>query len=602
MEELKNHIFMEEDKYGIGNNIYDFEYLQYLGGGNTNHFAKVKSKLNNKIYVMKIISNIKLEKYKRIEKQLHILRLLDHPNILKYYSSFIHNNNYYIIMEYADGGNLKNYIKIHKIIDKKIEENKLNKIFYQSMSAIVYLHELEFIHRNISTSNIFLTKDGDIKLGGFDYLCKINDENEKLIKPVENISYFILKNASSFKGDLYCLGLVFYNLRYLKPKQIIIPEKDKYNSRIFHTMDIEEENTKLSKKGKPEYLLLKSFNKDFKQENLDDKIIKNYNKSYGENYNTSIESVYFSLIYLFQNQNIIIGNFVDSRKINVDEEFKSNGSISQSFKIKDLTQLRQILIENNQAFNKFKEEEIPPLDLIKFIIKQLHIETNRKNNIYSKIYSSINGKKNSQNYNNFIEKGNHDKNQLNQILSDYEDAYNHYFNSIISDKNRGLYGTFEIKDTCQNCEEINYYFESFYYITLDLDSTEGQLFIDLFFKKNKDEIIKYKYCQKCQSITKHKEIKSIYKFPCRLIILIKNNTQKASLMFRQIFKDNYYLCIATINLNQSNEKYEYSYYICKGNGIERWIHKDPEKRNNNNFNGKNILALFCIYIGDRDIQ
>jgi len=64
---------------------------------------------------MKIIPNIKLEKYKRIEKKLYILRLLDHPNILKYYSSFIHNNNYYIVMEYAESGNLKNYIKLHKI-------------------------------------------------------------------------------------------------------------------------------------------------------------------------------------------------------------------------------------------------------------------------------------------------------------------------------------------------------------------------------------------------------------------------------------------------------------------------------------------------------
>ena len=74
MEEVKDHIFMEEDKYGIGNNIYDFDYLQYLGGGNTYHYAKVQSKLNNKKYVMKIIPNIKLEKYKRIEKKLCILR------------------------------------------------------------------------------------------------------------------------------------------------------------------------------------------------------------------------------------------------------------------------------------------------------------------------------------------------------------------------------------------------------------------------------------------------------------------------------------------------------------------------------------------------
>ena len=606
MEEVKDHIFMEEDKYGIGNNIYDFDYLQYLGGGNTYHYAKVKSKLNNKIYVMKIIPNIKLEKYKRIEKKLYILRLLDHPNILKYYSSFIHNNNYYIVMEYAESGNLKNYIKLHKIIDKNIEENKLNKIFYQSMSALKYLHEQEYLHRNISTSNIFITKDGDIKLGGFDYLCNINDVNEKIIKPVDNIWCYIMKNESSFKADFYCLGLVFYNLRYLKPKQIILPEKDKYNSRIFTIMDIDEENSKSSKKTlKPEYLLMKSFNKDFNQENLNKKIIKNYNKNYGENWNTSIESVYFSLIYLFQNQKIIMGAYVDSRKINVNEEFNSNGAISQSFKVKDLTQLREILIENNQAFNKYKDEEIPPEDLIKFIIKQLHIENNYKNYHYSKIYSLNNEKKDSKNYNNLIEKGNGERNQINRalILSDYESAYDQYFNSIISNKNKGLYGTFEIKDICQNCDETSYYFESFYYITLDLDSTEGSINISDIFEDNKDEIIKYKYCQNCKNITKHNEIKSIYKYPCRLVILIKNYTQRASLMTKQtIINDNYYLCIGTINLNKSKEKYEYSYYTCeKAKENHIWTHTNKQITTNN-FNNNNIVALFCLYIGDNNIQ
>ena len=95
----------------------------------------------------------------------------------------------------------------------------------------------------------------------------------------------------------------------------------------------------------------------------------------------------------------------------------------------------------------------------------------------------------------------------------------------------------------------------------------------------------------------------IYKYPCRLVILIKNYTQRASLMTKQtIINDNYYLCIGTINLNKSKEKYEYSYYTCekeKENHI--WTHTNKQITTNN-FNNNNIVALFCLYIGDNNIQ
>ena len=245
MEKIKRPVILEEDKLNIGNNIYDFEFLTYLGGGNDHHYVKAKSKLNDEIYVIKIIENIKIETYKNIEESLNIIKILDHPNLLKYYSSFIEKENYYIIMEYAEGGNLKNYIKIHKILDKKIDENKINKIFYQSMSALKFLQKEDCLHRNLSTSNIFLTKNGDIKIGGFEYLCKQNkntNENENLLKPKGQI---YLKKQSNFVEDIESLKSIIFNIRYLKPQYKIIILKNN-NLRIF----TKKENIKKKKNEK----------------------------------------------------------------------------------------------------------------------------------------------------------------------------------------------------------------------------------------------------------------------------------------------------------------------------------------------------------------
>jgi len=423
MEKIKRPIILEEDKLNIGNNIYDFEFLTYLGGGNDHHYVKAKSKLNDEIYVIKIIENIKIETYKNIEESLNIIKILDHPNLLKYYSSFIEKENYYIIMEYAEGGNLKNYIKIHKILDKKIDENKINKIFYQSMSALKFLQKEDCLHRNLSTSNIFLTKNGDIKIGGFEYLCKQNkntNENENLLKPKEQI---YLKKQSNFVEDIESLKSIIFNIRYLMPQYKIIILKNN-NLRIF----TKKENIKKKKNEKAK--------KNENDKDLDLIIKSNYSKSYGENLNSSIKCAYFTLIYLFQNQKIN-NREVNRRKINVNKELKSNKPITQSFKIKNLSILREILKRNNPKFEAYGE--IPPFELIKFLIKQLHIENNKIQNFYSKIYSSD--------------------------YESYNKLYNNNFNSFISNKEKGLFGVFQIFEICENCSKKNSYYESFYFFS-----------------------------------------------------------------------------------------------------------------------------------------
>ena len=561
MEKIKRPIILEEDKLNIGNNIYDFEFLTYLGGGNDHHYVKAKSKLNDEIYVIKIIENIKIETYKNIEESLNIIKILDHPNLLKYYSSFIEKENYYIIMEYAEGGNLKNYIKIHKILDKKIDENKINKIFYQSMSALKFLQKEDCLHRNLSTSNIFLTKNGDIKIGGFEYLCKQNkntNENENLLKPKGQI---YLKKQSNFVEDIESLKSIIFNIRYLMPQYKIIILKNN-NLRIF----TKKENIKKKKNEKAK--------KNENGKDLDLIIKSNYSKSYGENLNSSIKCAYFTLIYLFQNQKIN-NREVNRRKINVNKELKSNKPITQSFKIKNLSILREILKRNNPKFEEYGE--ISPFELIKFLIKQLHIENNKIQNFYSKIYSSD--------------------------YESYNKLYNNNFNSFISNKEKGLFGVFQIFEICENCSKKNSYYESFYYITLDLDSTEKGVNIYDFFQNNSFITETYKFCQKCQNVTKHCEIKSIKEFPCRLVILFKNNLKK-KLITSQTFnifdtekqKKRKYFAVATINYYDFENKYEYSYYIHNDeNEEQKWEHENKRRIHKHGINNENIIAMFFLF-------
>jgi NIMA (never in mitosis gene a)-related kinase len=69
---------------------------------------KVLSLVDSKEYVMKKINikHIKIKHQKEALKEAQILRKVRHPNIIRYYNSFVEDEHLYIIMEYAEGGDL----------------------------------------------------------------------------------------------------------------------------------------------------------------------------------------------------------------------------------------------------------------------------------------------------------------------------------------------------------------------------------------------------------------------------------------------------------------------------------------------------------------
>lgn len=593
MSEKKNYIFAEEDKYGIGSQLDDFEYLQFLGGGNKYHFAKVKSKLNNKIYVMKIISNIDTNStsYKNLQKNLFIIRLLDHPNVIKYYSSFLENNNYHIIIEFAENGNLKNFIKIHKILNKHIDAGKLNQIFYESMSGLYYLHNNNILHQNISPSSLFISKDAKIKIGGLENI-RVNNKEIDLNLFSKNLVYDH-PNLKGYESDIYSLGSVFFHLRHLAPEKIILPPRGELQELIYEKLN---EGNEIDNKDSEFNMIVIGKDNKIDINKVYEGIKKNYFKLDGPNSNSSINAVYFCFKYLLEHKEMQFddGSIVLKRRIKLSE-INKEGPISKSLSIADLQKIRDILIQSNKAFNKVGE--INPHELIKFLIKQIHLENNN-NIICSKI---------------FVKETSPAAYSKEDSLRVYYDYYQKHFKSILSTKEKGFFGTFIIEDKCnnKNCNKIRYYFESFYYITIDLDAAKGEVSIFGLFGANKEIFITNKYCQSCKQTTEHQETKSIYEYPNRLVLLIKNNNKENKLKNSKIlnakiigsnnlnasinYESRSYLLTSTIYYNEKKNQYEYSYFI-KKESSQIFLHSDGQKNASitNNSLINNFIALMYL--------
>ena len=99
--------------------------------------------------------------------EIEIFKQLNHINLIHYFDSFIHKDKLCIVMEYADDGDLNAKIQSHYKLHQYIPEKTIMNWFLQLCSGLHYLHSKKIIHRDIKSQNVFMMKNGCVKLGDF---------------------------------------------------------------------------------------------------------------------------------------------------------------------------------------------------------------------------------------------------------------------------------------------------------------------------------------------------------------------------------------------------------------------------------------------------
>ena len=97
------------------------------------------------------VNNVKLAS--EFMNEFTILRMLDHPNVLKVYDIYEEPDSFYIVTELCTGGELFDQIMLRKTFT----ELSASMIFYQVLEAVRYLHENKIMHRDIKPENLLLS-------------------------------------------------------------------------------------------------------------------------------------------------------------------------------------------------------------------------------------------------------------------------------------------------------------------------------------------------------------------------------------------------------------------------------------------------------------
>ena len=161
---------------GCVQQIGDITLLKSLGKGFFGEVFLSSIKGKTEIFATKQINRKKTDacevRKKLLENEVRILQLLHHhPNIIRLESVKTTKENYYLVMEYANGGNLDKCLKKYKEINKKyFSEEVIQYFMRQIIDALKYIHEKKIIHRDLKLDNIMINYNNDIDKKNFNIL------------------------------------------------------------------------------------------------------------------------------------------------------------------------------------------------------------------------------------------------------------------------------------------------------------------------------------------------------------------------------------------------------------------------------------------------
>ncbi|KNC55791.1 CAMK/CAMKL/AMPK protein kinase [Thecamonas trahens ATCC 50062] len=140
-----------------------------LGRGTTGKVFLAKHIATDKVVAIKKIrkANIESESEARmLAREIAVLQLVQHPNIVELYEVLYTARNIYIVMEHCGGGSLKDAIDATQ---SGLKPLRAAQLFGELLSAMIYLHSHCLAHRDIKPDNILLSADGHVKLADFGF-------------------------------------------------------------------------------------------------------------------------------------------------------------------------------------------------------------------------------------------------------------------------------------------------------------------------------------------------------------------------------------------------------------------------------------------------
>lgn len=185
-----------------------YEIGAHIGHGGYGQIYLVYRKPERKAFICKRVSRL----HDHAKEEVRILKMLDHPNIVKFRSSYINLPYYYVILEYIPGGSLRAAIR-----ERRMSVTETKHIIREITGGLAYLHSRGITHRDLKPENIMYAPG----TGGMPSVIKIIDfglasDKARMSSRCGTPGYMApeMIDGKSYTSavDLYSLGVIICEL------------------------------------------------------------------------------------------------------------------------------------------------------------------------------------------------------------------------------------------------------------------------------------------------------------------------------------------------------------------------------------------------------
>ena len=203
--------------------LSEFEFIKDIGKGAFARVCLVKRKTDHSLYAMKRVklANLNTKERENALNEVKILSSINHPNLIAFKEAFLEDDSKILnlVMEYADDGDIEAKIKLKSEERSFFPENEVWSFLIQTISGLKSLHDNKIMHRDLKSANLFISKDGTIKLGDLNVSKFIKNG---LASTQTGTPYYASPEVwadkqYNYKSDIWSAGCIIYEICALKP-------------------------------------------------------------------------------------------------------------------------------------------------------------------------------------------------------------------------------------------------------------------------------------------------------------------------------------------------------------------------------------------------
>ena len=196
--------------------------VRSIGRGSMGECMLVQNVQDQKLYVVKVVhmDTLSEEQQAAALNEVDVMSTLNHPNVINYVECFSTKRegkvaSLYIVMEYAEGGDLRKRERTGTDGAEWTEAQILD-LFTQICLAVEYCHRQRVLHRDLKPQNIFMAAADQVKLGDFG-MSQMLDAGDDTAEVTGGTPYYfspemVDEQPCGAKADMWALGVVLYQL------------------------------------------------------------------------------------------------------------------------------------------------------------------------------------------------------------------------------------------------------------------------------------------------------------------------------------------------------------------------------------------------------